>query len=558
MKWDYLDHAAARGADGLRVVLLAFALAASACGGSGGGGGDAGTPRSEPLLPPPSPKDASAFTNAPELHLASGVAPEHIVRISQNALRQYEHLTIASLQGLVARGSTELIWIEPNEDQPWIDHVVATRGITWDREFDALDMLARFRDHIPGYVRIDSQGLPDSINAGISFAGLVGAIAVDRRQELHVAPLEIPMLNDLTGYDEAHLLAEHPGAFDRSIVFEQREDILPLLKDLPVLTGGFVYHDGEGRSPFGLSVLASQPPGGFLMGWRGQQSEQPMVEDASLNSLALIACDTCQNLSTLAQFSYQPPVRAPRPPVPALEPGVHYVSLLVTDGDNIGFLMNDVWKQKYFGNGLRGTYPLTWELSPALVRIAPPILEWYLGHGTPNDSFVAGPSGKGYILPHLEPNLNRFLDETEPMLWESGLHIATVIDELPIASGAYNPYLNRASIDAVIAKIGRYYSAGQGAVRWVGDKPIISVRTAIWEGFQTPEQAAAAISALPRAPGANTDAVSVVVIHPFSRFGASERDYALVEIGRRFRDSLASHVRLVPIEELIQHAKELR
>ncbi len=541
-----------------RALFAALALAVGSCGGSGGGSGDPATPRTEPLLPPPPPKDASAFTNAPALNLNSGVAPEHIVRISQNALRQYEHLTIASLQGLVARGSTELLWIEPNEDQPWIDHVVATRGITWDRALDAFDVLKRFRDHIPGYVRIDSQGLPDSINAGISFAGLVGAIAVDRRQELHIAPLEIPLLNDLTGYDEARLLAEHPGEFSRSIVFEQREDILPLLKDLPVLAGGFVYHDGEGRSPFALSVLASQPPGGFLMGWRGQQSEQPMVEDASLNSLALIACDTCQNLSTLAQFSYQPPVRVPRPPIPPVEPGLHYVSLLVTDGDNIGFLMNDVWKQKYFGNGLRGAYPLTWELSPALVRVAPPILEWYLGHGTPNDSFVAGPSGKGYILPHLEPNLNRFLDETEPMLWESGLHIATVIDEVAIGSGAYNDYLNRASIDAVIAKIGPYYSGGQGEIRWVNDKPIIAVRTAIWEGFQTPEQAAAAINTLPHAGGAGTGALSIVVIHPFSRFGASERDYALVEVGRRFKDSLDPQVRVVPIEELLQHAKELR
>lgn len=542
----------------LRATLATLALLAAACGSSGGGQETAGDPRTEPLLPPPPPKDGSSFTRAPELQLISGVAPRRIVKVSQNALRQYEHLTIASLQGKVARGSEELIWIEPNDDQPWLDYVKETRGVSVERVYNAYDMLHRFIDHIPGYVRVDSLEFPDSINAGISYAGLIGAIAVDRRQELHVQPLGLSMLADLSGYDEAHLLAEHAGEFSRSIVFEQREDILPLLKDLPVLTGGFVFHDGEGRSPFGMSVLASQPPGGFLLGWRGQQSEQPMVEDASLNSLALVACDTCQNISTLAQFAYQPPPVPPKPPVPAIEQGAHYVSLLVTDGDNVGFLMNELWKQKYFGNGQRGSFPMTWELSPALTRIAPPILEWYRAQATPNDSFIAGPSGKGYILPHLEPNLDRFLDETEPMMAESGLRIATVIDELPIASGVYNPYLNRASIDAVVAKVGRYYAAGQGEVAWVNDKPIIAVRDAIWDGHLTPEQAAAEINGLSRAPGAGTNAVSIVVIHPFSRFGASDRDYALVEIARRFRDSLAGHVRLVSIEELVQHARDLR
>ena len=263
-------------------------------------------------------------------------------------------------------------------------------------------------------------------------------------------------------------------------------------------------------------------------------------------------------MSTLAQFDYQPPSVEPKPTEHAIEQGAHYVSLLVTDGDNIGFLMNELWKQKYFGNGQRGAFPMTWELSPALTRIAPPILEWYLSHGSPNDSFIAGPSGKGYILPHLEPNLDRFLDETEPMLWDSGLHIATVIDELPLASGAYDRYANRASIDAVIAKIGAYYQGGDGAVRFVNDKPIISVKYGIWDGNLTPEQAAAMVNGLPRAPGGGTNAVSVVVIHPFSRFGASERDYGLVDIGRRFRDRLAGHVKLVPIEHLIEIAKQLR
>ncbi len=550
-------HAAVRHASALAVACTMLFAATGCGGGSHPAKGQGGQPQAEQLPPPPPPKDPNTPA-APPLVLWAGVTPTGVVQVAQNDLRDYEHMTIASLQGLMARGSNELVWIRPNDGEPWLDYLSATRGISVDTVFSALDMLARFQDKIPGYVRVDSLGNPHSINAGISQAGHTGTIVIDQREELHVATLGLPMLYDVTGYDEPRLLAENPTGWNPSIVFEQKPDILPLLKDLPVLTGGFIYHAGEGRPPFAEQVLAAQPPGAYLLGWRGQNSEQPMVEDASLNSLSLVACDQCQNLSTLAQFPFQPPPRPAPPPAPAVENGTHYVSLMVTDGDNVGFLQNTMWNEQYYGNGLRGAYPLTWEMSPSLVKFAPPILEWYLSHATVNDSFVAGSSGKGYILPHLEPNLNRFLDETEPLLYESGLHIVTAIDDVPLSSGAYDSYANRASIDAVIAKIGPYYQAGDGAVRWVNDKPIVSVRAAIWDDNLTPEQAATAVNALPRAPGAGTNAVSIVVIHPFSRFGTPNNEYGLIDVGRRFRDGLSTHVHLVSIEQAISLLHQLR
>lgn len=58
--------------------------------------------------------------------------------------------------------------------------------------------------------------------------------------------------------------------------------------------------------------------------------------------------------------------------------------------------MRRVWDQQ---RDHRGKIALNWTISPALVDIAPGILNYYYRTATPLDGFVAGPSGMGYLMP---------------------------------------------------------------------------------------------------------------------------------------------------------------
>ena len=58
----------------------------------------------------------------------------------------------------------------------------------------------------------------------------------------------------------------------------------------------------------------------------------------------------------------------------------------------------------------RGKVPFNWECQPLLVEIAPALLQRYQRTTTPNDCLIAGPSGAGYVVPPLMPNLPAYME----------------------------------------------------------------------------------------------------------------------------------------------------
>ncbi len=56
--------------------------------------------------------------------------------------------------------------------------------------------------------------------------------------------------------------------------------------------------------------------------------------------------------------------------------------------------------------------PFNWEVQPLLVEIAPALLGYYYRNLTDADMLVAGPSGAGYVIPPLVPDLPVYLRES--------------------------------------------------------------------------------------------------------------------------------------------------
>ena len=89
------------------------------------------------------------------------------------------------------------------------------------------------------------------------------------------------------------------------------------------------------------------------------------------------------------------------PAKPKLENKV-YITIYISDGDNIQYnqrYMRKLWDQTL--NVRRSNnVPMNWTIAPALVDIAPGIINYYYTTATDNDCFVVGPSGMGYIMPY--------------------------------------------------------------------------------------------------------------------------------------------------------------
>jgi len=125
-----------------------------------------------------------------------------------------------------------------------------------------------------------------------------------------------------------------------------------------------------------------------------------------------------------------------------------YLTFTLSDGDQFT-LMNTA----EVGNWRRpehGKVPFNWEVQPLLVEIAPALLGYYYRNLTDADMLVAGPSGAGYVIPPLVPNLWKYMAESARLCDAADIRITTsytsnppdrVIRDHAIAPGNFLGYI---------------------------------------------------------------------------------------------------------------------
>ncbi len=109
------------------------------------------------------------------------------------------------------------------------------------------------------------------------------------------------------------------------------------------------------------------------------------------------------------------------PELVTYDPSKTYVAFVVGDGDNIQYMLTTRrdWFQRRVtecGASPSTCAPLSWSISPHLLRLAPDVLGWYYAqsHRTKRDYFVLPPSGHLYAYPSslAEKEQNLFVDAT--------------------------------------------------------------------------------------------------------------------------------------------------
>lgn len=509
---------------GAKPVLVFFALAAlliTSCGGN--------SPSESPKVP---------------------TSPARLFVIERKALSDPELVLLEALQGLLARQEAEeAIWLSfPGGDRLWLEDLATNYGVTLDRSYktDPWGVVRHFRDRVRGYILYDLG--QDSENVATSLAGVYQALPVTPELERAALELGLKKLLDVRGKNEEWCFENYRKDFSREVVCHLDKNIHDALRDYAVARKALVFF-GSGQVDFMERVFEVMERGGLVLGWGGPESE--FVAQASRYDLLVVPTDHAHNLSVLSRFS--PPTLRQKHHLSRLraEEKVHYATFIMTDGDNVGWLLNDfAVDERWFGSRLRGSFPMGWTISPTLLELAPTAMKCLYDKATKRDFFICGPSGRGYFypscLPHLRDEaarLNRYLEKTD-----LGIICVLDVDYRGFRRGKLEPY---ASLPGVIGGFWVWYDdyAGRkGDIIFVSGKPFVSARFKLWGDVEggDPASVAAAINALPADPH-SIQGYSVVTVHPWTM--------SLNDV-RRVMDLLDPDVRVVGPEEFIRLIKQ--
>jgi hypothetical protein len=330
-------------------------------------------------------------------------------------------LALSSLQGLVNRDGAQIFLNTTGTGNtsfllPFVQsrYPVSFSGIS------QIDFLHNFSSFASGLVVYDPSR-PETITVATVMAGLENLIMVDPSLEEEVS--------GLTGLSVTSDLRQPPWSGLSALQLQRKsfadfysrtsKNILGIiapdktgLRDYLIAAKVWTFYARQGpfasqeEIDFTRDVLAATPHNIPILGWFETPNlveENFFVQAASSAGKFILGGHNVPNLSFLSGLS--PPTSFSQkrvvPPAPPLTDDGIYVSFAVPDGDNLDFdtaKMLEVWQDE-----VRGTVPIAWSISPLLAELAPSILDYFYSEATTLDSFVAGPSGAGYLYPGFAP-----------------------------------------------------------------------------------------------------------------------------------------------------------
>lgn len=385
----------------------------------------------------------------PDVFPRSAPPAEELLVADLRPERQDTRLLMYCLQGLVNRSQPRLYCISHDMDAFWLERMLergfvgGTKAVAQPR-----DLLQQFRDVYQGLI-ITDPALPATKNVATMLASVRDGLAVSPRL---ARELQLPVLEDLRGRWKTSVEA-YRWAFDtlwpelnHFVVACSWPDHLGL-RDYLVqhkvfifwlsgpLDGARKYASPDAEVQLMEELLARMPANIPVMSypWAGKDvgiGEGPGVSLFAEFGKYLVGSIDTTNLSVHSGLRLPEPRQRPAPPAPALDPTKVYLSVIISDGDNLPVLKVSNFPQLW-QDPLRGQFPIGWTLCPAAHVLLPDIVHHYFATATPQDAFLGAVSGVGYTYPDLYGQRFRdgdrqrvydgFLDQTAEYMRRSDL-----------------------------------------------------------------------------------------------------------------------------------------
>jgi hypothetical protein len=441
--------------------------------------------------------------------------PDTLYLVNINAFSNTQQFTVVTLQGLLAKTKPRIV-VERGTAALYYDlvHYGAIFDSTYAQDFTGL--INHFKSNISGYLLCN---LNDSTsNAAVSVCGIYNAIAVNVADTATMDSLGILQLYDLRNLGETWAWDTFQPMFSKRIVGYQDPAKCSYLSDYSIFAQAFQLFDNSNLTPMVENVFGNLKTNSALLGWG---IESNIVSQSSLFGIHVHAADWAPNLSTFTNYN-APASQHTHTSDTVLRPGVHTVCFMMSDGDNVQYLLNSFASgTNWYGSPQRGLYNIGWTVSPALAELAPTALKMFYDSAANNpngkDYFIAAPSGLGYIYPDLFRPVDSAAAISDRIMKKADMSIVNIIGNTTDLT-TLAPYVQQPDIDGVFyCTYQDGYVGLNGAAMCVNNKPIISVRYTLWGGYFTPDSLAQTLNNAPKDPY-STDGYSLISVHIWDNF----------------------------------------
>ncbi|WP_145735671.1 GxGYxYP domain-containing protein [Nitrospirillum pindoramense] len=351
-----------------------------------------------------------------------------------NAMTSAEKLLFSALQGLASRGPKAIYCVsnnfndlsfEPLAADFWLQKI----DIKQEAVEDYWKLLTSYKN-INHYILCDIENNGDSVNIATSLSGILGAIPVDVSLKDRVESLKFNMVEDVTKWKFDKFLKKYSDSISKSMAVELNPNIFWGPRDYAVANQAVVIYGATQRASI-LTLLEAPAP---IYGWgpTDQFGEKAFITDVGKAGDYYVAADAAFNLTVFNGLDVSPtsvPAAVSSFPAGRAQPKKKvYVAFMMSDGDNLQWLLNRGNCSNWWGNSSRGTLPVGWTFSPSLYNLAPAIWNYYVGTKTENDEIICGPSGIGYVFDNIaqSDNFVSFLSLTEKFMSDANINLVSV------------------------------------------------------------------------------------------------------------------------------------
>lgn len=429
--------------------------------------------------------------------------------IPHNGLSAADSMIVQCLQGLTASQSAR-VWQRHGSFYAIAEAQMKAEGVRIHEVSSVWDLLKQFRDAVKGAV-LYRLGTP-SLNVATSLCGPMEAVAIDESLHERAKAAGLKVLADVREMDDAEAFTRYRKLFAHGIAVEQGLDKPGNLRDFAVAHRAFTFATKD--RAFRTRVVRELGPHAILWGWG--TDEYQWVSDLSRAGATGGPADWCLNLSVLENLPaghLQRPVRHTAPQ----ENGVRYVAFVMSDGDNVQWMCGDfIGNKSFWDSPLRGTFPMTWEVSALLGDVAPRVLQHLYATAKPNDAFVAGAGLPGYTFPHFQSDPNALARQSAPLLQKADLPFISVLNANEGSLAETDPLLALPQVQGILYKDYAPYNRSKGALHWSQGKPCLSYKFLLWEKLMGPEDLARGIAAMPTAPRTDPASFAIIQVHAWS------------------------------------------
>lgn len=443
---------------------------------------------------------------------------KHLYVFNKTESLSFEELVVAqAIQGIYARTNAKYYCWSSGAYEIWLEDMVENYGITY--EYTTLEEMVKsyIRDYGNDYVLYNRANLLESTNSACAIAGVTGYLPVDEsiKERMESYGLEIKI--DASSMTERTCFDLYKDSFNTDGLVQQSPNNVRL-RDWQIACGYFIFFREGTESKdlmFRGEVHEWVDEDAAMFGWvpndegqdvtvASQYGQFTIPSDHSFNT-TVFACKNAFGEADFTQKAKETDIIA--------EDGKHYVTIMMSDGDNVQVWYNSFpFNDKYLGAERDDSFPMGWSIQPALLELGPNVLNYVKRNAGEKDYFVCSVSGIGYIYPQVYPTMDTYTKALSAYMRRADLSVLQILDSGP-SKEVIEYYAQIPELKGGIYCFGDRYAAGHGSIYWANDKPFVSVRETMWN--ENVEAMADRINSYSRDPS-SIEGYTVINIHPWS------------------------------------------